>query len=98
MEKLDAQIVEWMNRYRATADTWVLPPKKALYLRLVPAETVSQNLAGAEGPRRVNDIVGAGRPHESNSKRVHDMVEPYAVFKKNNGKPRQRRWVSCPSF
>ncbi len=35
MEKLDAQIVEWMNRYRATADTWVLPPKPAMYLRLV---------------------------------------------------------------
>lgn len=43
-------------------------------------------LAGEEGPRRVNDIVGAGRPHESNApnKRTQDVVEPYAVFKKNN--------------
>jgi hypothetical protein len=40
MEKLDAQIVEWMNRYRVTADTWVLPPKPAMYLRLVPEEKV----------------------------------------------------------
>lgn len=39
MEKLDAQIVEWMNRYRATADTWVLPPKPAMYLRLVSQRT-----------------------------------------------------------
>ncbi len=36
----------------------------------------------------MNNILGAGRPHESNSKRIHDVVEPYAVFKKNNGKPR----------
>lgn len=86
MEKLDAQIVEWMNRYRTTADTWILPPKPATYLRLVPAEKVYYYLAGEEGPRRVNDIVGAGRPHESNApgKRLHDIVEPFAVFKKNN--------------
>ncbi len=35
MEKLDAQIVEWMNRHRSSADTWILPPKPAMYLRLV---------------------------------------------------------------
>jgi len=85
MEKLDSQIVEWMNRYRTTADTWILPPKPATYLRLVPAEKVYHYLAGPEGPDRVNNIVGAGRPHESNApgKRLHDIVEPYAVFKKN---------------
>lgn len=39
-----------------------------------------------QGPRRVNDIVGAGRPHEANApgKRLHDIVEPMAMFKKNN--------------
>ena len=84
MEKLDAQIVEWMDRYRAKADTWVLPPKPAMYLRLVPEEKVYYYKAGPEGPDRVNNVVGAGRPHESNSKRVHDIVEPFAVFKKNN--------------
>jgi hypothetical protein len=33
----------------------------------------------------VNNIAGAGRPHEANApgKRLHDIVEPYAVFKKN---------------
>lgn len=30
------------------------------------------------------DHLFVGRPHESNSKRIHDVVEPYAVFKKNN--------------
>lgn len=85
MEKLDAQIVEWMNRYRAEADTWILPPKLTIYLRLVPTEKTDYYIAGEEGPRRVNDIVGAGRPRESNApeKRVHDMVEPYALFKKS---------------
>lgn len=85
MEKLDAQIVEWMNRYRAEADTWILPPKLTIYLRLVPTEKTDYYVAGEEGPRRVNDIVGAGRPRESNApeKRIHDMVEPYALFKKS---------------
>ena len=27
LEKLDAQIVEWMNVHRTSADPWVLPPK-----------------------------------------------------------------------
>jgi hypothetical protein len=40
MEKLDAQIVEWTNRYRVSMDTWLLPPKPAMYLRLVPEEKV----------------------------------------------------------
>lgn len=86
MEKLDASIVEWMNNYRASADTWILPPKPAMYLRLVPEEKTYYYKAGPEGPNRVNNIVGAGRPHEANakSKRIHDIVEPYAVFKKNN--------------
>jgi len=35
MEKLDAQIVEWMDRYRSSADTWLLPVKPATYLRCV---------------------------------------------------------------
>ena len=41
--------------------------------------------AGQEGPDRVNGIVSAGRPHEANkpSSRTQDIVEPYAVFKKN---------------
>jgi len=75
-----------MNVHRTSADTWVLPPKVASYLRLVPAEKVHYYLAGQEGPDRVNDIVSAGRPHESNkiSNRTQDIVEPYAVFKKNN--------------
>ncbi len=62
-----------------------MPPKPAMYLRLVPAEKVYQYLAGDEGPRRVNDIAGAGRPHEANApnKRIHNIVEPYAVFKRN---------------
>lgn len=85
MEKLDAQIVEWMNNYRASADTWILPPKPAIYLRLVPEEKTMFYKAGQMGPDRVNNIVGAGRPHEANapSKRIHDIVEPYAVFQKN---------------
>lgn len=86
LEKLDAQIIEWMNVHRTSADTWVLPPKVASYLRLVPAEKVYYYMAGQEGPDRVNEIVSAGRPHESNkvSNRTDDIVEPYAVFKKNN--------------
>jgi len=86
LEKLDAQIIEWMNLHRTSADTWVLPPKVASYLRLVPAEKVYYYTAGQEGPNRVNDIVSGGRPHESNkpSARTQDVVEPYAVFKKNN--------------
>jgi hypothetical protein len=85
MEKLDAQIVEWMNRYRGDADTWILPPKMTIYLRLVPAEKTDYYIAGQAGPDRVNSISGAGRPHESNApaKRIHDIVEPFAVFKKN---------------
>jgi hypothetical protein len=86
LEKLDSQIVEWMNVHRTSADTWVLPPKVASYLRLVPAEKVYYYLAGQEGPDRVNNIVSPGRPHEANktSARTQDVVEPYAVFKKNN--------------
>ncbi len=48
LEKLDAQIVEWMNRYNVTADTWVLPPKPAMYLSLVPQEKIYYYLAGEE--------------------------------------------------
>jgi len=52
----------------------------------VPAEKVHYYLAGEEGPRRVNEIVSGGRPHEANKagSRTDDIVEPYAVFKKNN--------------
>lgn len=86
LEKLDAQIVEWMNVHRTSADTWVLPPKVATYLRLVPVEKTHYDIAGPEGPNRVNNIVSPGRPHEANkpSSRTQDIVEPYAVFKKNN--------------
>jgi hypothetical protein len=85
MEKLDAQIIEWMADHRTDADTWVLPPKPAMYLRLVPEEKVYYYKAGQEGPNRVNGIVSAGRPHEANapSKRTQDIVEPYDLFKKN---------------
>lgn len=85
MEKLDAQIVEWMDRYRSSADTWLLPPKPATYLRLVPAEKVYQYLAGDMGPARVNDMVGAGRPRAANAmgNRINDMPEAYAVYKNN---------------
>ena len=38
LEKLDAQIVEWMALNKTSADTWILPPKPAMYLRLVPSE------------------------------------------------------------
>jgi len=40
MEKLDAQIVEWMADHKTSADTWLLPPKPAMFLRLVPEEKV----------------------------------------------------------
>ena len=83
MQKLDAQIVEWMNNYNATADTWVIPPKPAIYLRLVPEENTMYYKAGEKGPDRVNGIVRPGRPHEANAKRVHDIVEPWAMFLNN---------------
>ena len=85
MEKLDAQIIEWMADHKTSADTWVLPPKPAMYLRLVPEEKTMYYKAGPEGPNRVNGIVSSGRPHEANapSKRTQDIVEPYDVFKKN---------------
>ena len=85
MEKLDARIVEWMNAHRTDADTWILPPGPTTYLRLVPVEKTHYDIAGPEGPARVNGIVSAGRPHEANdpSKRLQDIVEPYGLFKKN---------------
>jgi hypothetical protein len=83
MQKLDSQIIEWMDRYRASADTWLLPPKLAMYLRLVPAENTYYYLRGQRGPDGVDNVVTAGRPHESNQKRLHDIVEPFAIFQKN---------------
>lgn len=83
LEKLDAQITDWMNRYRSSADTWILPPKPAMYLSMVPAEKVYYYLGGDKAADRANGI--STGVHEANapSKRVHDVVEPYAVFKKN---------------
>ena len=84
MEKLDAQIVEWMDLYDGVADSWLLTPKTAVYLRLVPSHKTDYNIAGPMGPARVNDMAGPGRPRERNAKRLHDMAEPYALYKNYN--------------
>ena len=63
MEKLDAQIVEWMNRYRVSADTWLLPPKPAMYLRLVPEEKVYYyKVTHSRSKRRVACLIFYDRP------------------------------------
>lgn len=84
MEKLDAHLVELMNLYDGVADTWLLTPKTAVYLRLVPSHKTDYYLAGPAGPARVNDTAFGARPQERNAKRLHDVKEPYAIFNKYN--------------
>jgi hypothetical protein len=57
MEKLDADIVEDMNRYKGRADMWILPTRLSVYLRLVRSEKTDYYLAGSQGPRNVGDSI-----------------------------------------
>ena len=55
IEVLDAELTETMNRYRATADIWIFPPKIRMYLEIAPDSRTDYSVAGSIGPKRLVD-------------------------------------------
>jgi len=85
LEKLDAEVVEWMNAHRGKANMWIFPPAVMVYLKTTPPEKTEYWLAG---PGRIEGPAGAAKKvttsfDVSKRKLVQDKMAPYAIFNDN---------------